>query len=65
MKPTPFTDQHRFPRPYRRACDTDIAATFARIKYEQTKEIQRDNDNPPAESTLADIFRAEHHVIAK
>ena len=37
MKPR-FTDMHKFPHGYRKACETNIALTFERIRREQAKK---------------------------
>ena len=32
MKPPKYTDSHKYPNGYRKAAETDISKTFARIK---------------------------------
>lgn len=42
MKAPKFTDQHRFPRPYRKSNETDIKATFKAIRARQ-KQVEPEN----------------------
>jgi len=41
MKPPRFTDMHRWPNGYRRAAETDISKTFARVRVEQKKAAEQ------------------------
>ncbi|MDO8706724.1 MAG: hypothetical protein Q7J84_17480 [Sulfuricaulis sp.] len=36
-KPIRFTDQDRYPQPYRKAAETDITIRFRRVRAEQAK----------------------------
>lgn len=47
MKRPKFTDQARYPNGYRRAVDTDIQATFARI-WRQQRENDREREQKVA-----------------
>lgn len=40
MKPPKYTDEHRFPHGYMKACDTDITVAWKRMR-EQIEEERR------------------------
>lgn len=40
MKTPRYTDLHRYPRPYRRAVDTDVSTTFA-AEYRRLAEAAK------------------------
>ena len=41
MKPPRYTDSSRWPNGYRRAAETDISKTFARVRAEQKKAAEQ------------------------
>ena len=51
---TKFTDSTRYPNGYKQAVETDIKATFRRIRAEQKAK---------AEQEAADSAEAEKHVV--
>ena len=40
MKTPRYTDQHRYPNGYRRSAETNVEATFKRIRAEQSKNAK-------------------------
>ena len=61
MKTPKFTDTHRWPNGYRRAAETDIRRTFARIRAKTTAEEAAKNAAIVAEQQR---IEAENAAIA-
>ena len=45
MKTPRYTDADRWPNGYRRAAETDISKTFARVRAEQKRQAEQDAKN--------------------
>ena len=41
MKAPRYTDQSRYPNGYRKSANTDVAATFRRVRLEQSKAAEQ------------------------
>ena len=41
MKSPRYTDQHKYPNGYRKAANTDVAATFRRVRLEQQRAAEQ------------------------
>ena len=40
MKPPKYTDSHKYPNGYKRAAETNVARTFARVRAEQQRNLE-------------------------
>lgn len=59
MKTPKFTDTHRYARPYRRACDTNIVRSFdAESKRQRELEAKKEKSNV---RDFSDVFKATKH----